>query len=1398
MKKIALLFFCFFTFFISQASNSCSLYTGTELKADLRYIDVSLTSGLNQVFAINGHSFSTDDVGKLIAIRKGHHNPYNGVDVPFTTPGRIVTITAGITSVATDGSYATINFTPNQTVSNTKAYVYTNNFELLQTLMHSGATTIDLPQDGIIGVNPFYNAVGPVANTAIKALMFPQTNALSIQNTGNARIKLCAETIDWDIEFALFGTAVSNHDITVNISCIPPDEATTCWGGRCSFFSTKLISDDIGTGSSLRTIRLLNTIANATDLNSNTDSFWNFYFDGLNGGLEDNVNFQEIIIENSDEAAEIRTRNGGIYQFGGGSQMHITNLKVNYSGHYLGENGRDFIANEGLNEIDYIYNETFGGQWQFENFEIDNGILKPIANTDFSWYDYVAPSRTMGVSIDGVTFYQFDLDDPLRPGITDILNGHELDISNASLPNGVYTITIQFHNDFDDLVLPIPRPHDDPPFDPYVRTYGHPNYVHPDVAFRLDNVTSEFGHWRYYATGDQYDGIDASIVPVFSEIYNSNIQGTGLQFQNFGDGSDNREIANVTRGTLKIFNSDVKARLIFGSLELTDTEIDGDFIYVNSLVSHGGNRLEFQTVDVYHSNFISVNDFYDGYLVRFLKEDVLVKLDSTTFGTNYGQEHLFPYVPNGTLQYINNLDPNNRLPRYDNSITSIYANEFTEESTVIFENCEFEHVDGNSFFYNSFNNGVLRNGAKIEFRNFKFRNATGFGKLIRPYFAPDHKNNGMADIPIGDELLTYKLNKTSDLPYCLDGSDLNAIGARISFSNKHTLANKFVSIIVPTFTTNDFGQFFFTTDWANGAYVNDEFTLRITDDFVRFNPYYTSGNTNNKRGNTSLSNLVLNTSGKRQNGEIIRFKVDSKQNRVIEIVATLDGNPINKYYIDSDPTGTLGLDGEILYLEGDDSVFWTHQVLHNNITGNTYSVNPQIVDGHTEIDTDIYFSIKQELRSQAPWEDFEFKLKDTHGNEFTFINSSADFFRPTAITGASTDVHPEYLKHFWAFESRSPEHGSILCYIENRTGRIIFKDVLPFNLAAVNALTINNGWEVTEHLWIPGPNNPRDCSVDIYGNFDTSDTDFADGNPCTALPFGHFNPAWNTPFPWKATEYYAAYHTLLTENFWGINGCSEIVNQGTGTNVWMLGSSNPIDTSPAGNESVIAFWVKRKHYESVYNGVFTDLNDLEIGKQYRLSFYDSPVSTPGGRQTPNLYYKTKVKVEDASGEQEWDGPNAHYYNFNSTAPNIWYEREMIFTATSESMKLTLEFPLYPDPNNIVNDGYVAIDEIKVTCLDNMAGRQPVVSIDRETIENSISDEIKLYPNPTKGWLTVDLSNTKEVIDLVTVYNLQGAKVKSEKPTSSNTIDISDLQSGMYFVKIETSTGKSNTQKIIKL
>ncbi|GGG36823.1 hypothetical protein GCM10011344_42070 [Dokdonia pacifica] len=1371
MNKIILFILCVFSISTQATSRNTLSSSFTGIVADLRYMDVSVTPGSNQINATNGHLFTAADIGKLIAIKKGHHNPSTTAEIPFTTPGRIVTVTAQIISVSTDGTSASINgIAPNQDID-TRAYVYTNNYDALQTLITNGGD-ITLNQNGIIGVNPFYH--DDYTEVTNKGLLFPDNQSVTIRNTNNARIKLCSETIDWEYTFALFASQVSNHDIKVEVSCIPPDEATTRWGGQCSFFTTTLLSGN-GAGNSVRTIELKNTTPLAGDIDTGTDPFWNFYFNGLLGGIEGTSNYQEIFILNDDPNAEIRTKNGGIYQFGGGSQITITNLKVNYSGHYVGENGRSFTSES-------IYTEADGGRWQFDNFKIEAGVLKPNhPSTDFSWYDYVAPSRTMGVSIDGTTFYQFNLDPAT---MATILNGHDLDISNTPLANTANaTITIQFHDDDPNLNLSSNQ----------VKTFGHPNYVHPDVAFRITNITSEYGHWRYYATGNQYlidannpslGEVDSTITPAFSEIYNSNIQGTGLQFQNFGSSNNNQEVANATRGTLKIVNSDVKARLIFGALELTDTEIDGEYIYVNSLVSHGGNRLEFQVVDVFNSDFISTNDHYDGNLIRFLKDDVLVQFNNTTFGTNYGGEHLFPYVPNGTLHYLNNAENTNRLPRFDNSINETYSNEFTEESTVIFEDCEFAHVDGTSLFSRSFNNGVLRDGAKVEFRNFKFRNAIGLGKLIRPYFAPDHKNNGMADIPTGDELAVYKLNKTGGLPYAFDGSDINAIGARVSFSNQHTLANKVASIIVPTFTINDFGHLFYTTDWANGAYVDGEFTIRVTDDLVRFNPYYTNGNTNNKRSNTTLSNLVLNTSGKRKNGEVISFKVDPKQNRVIEINATLDGNPIDKYYVDADPTGTPGLDGEIVYLEGDDTTFWTHEVSHNNISGTSYSVSPELVDGHTELETNIYFSIKQELRSETPWEDFEFTLTDDTGTIHTFVNSSTSFFRTT--TGLSTDVHPEYIKHFWTFESQD-ETNHILCYIENRTGRIIFEQELPFDLAASQALTITKGWEVISQEWIPSITT-SECQVDVYGNFDSADVTYADGDLCTAFPFGHFNPAWNTPFPWKATIYYAAYHVLLTEDFYDNYNCDILVNQGTNTNLWM--KPHRIKTPPSGHESVMAYWNNSKHTDTNLSGVYTQIENLEPNTTYQIEFYDLPLRTHApGRQTANLYYKTKVSFDG----QEWDGPDTYYTNED----NYWHQRTMTFTTgpTTTATTLTLQFPLYPDLNNPVNDGYIAIDDIKITCVDTANVGENDTNIPSR-YENTDENQVYIYPNPTKENLFIELLDQKQEIKTIEIFNTHGHLVWKDEG-NLNTITISKLKKGIYFIKILTSDNTYITEKIIK-
>lgn len=69
--------------------------------------------------------------------------------------------------------------------------------------------------------------------------------------------------------------------------------------------------------------------------------------------------------------------------------------------------------------------------------------------------------------------------------------------------------------------------------------------------------------------------------------------------------------------------------------------------------------------------------------------------------------------------------------------------------------------------------------------------------------------------------------------------------------------------------------------------------------------------------------------------------------------------------------------------------------------------------------------------------------------------------------------------------------------------------------------------------------------------------------------------------------------------------------------------------------------------------------------------------------------------------------------------------------------------------------------------------------------------ISIYPNPTSNHFEIE---TTQTLDKVEVYSLQGQLVKSF--ASQNRYDISDLSSGMYFVKVEAN-GNSISKRIIK-
>lgn len=87
-----------------------------------------------------------------------------------------------------------------------------------------------------------------------------------------------------------------------------------------------------------------------------------------------------------------------------------------------------------------------------------------------------------------------------------------------------------------------------------------------------------------------------------------------------------------------------------------------------------------------------------------------------------------------------------------------------------------------------------------------------------------------------------------------------------------------------------------------------------------------------------------------------------------------------------------------------------------------------------------------------------------------------------------------------------------------------------------------------------------------------------------------------------------------------------------------------------------------------------------------------------------------------------------------------------------------------------------------------------VSIDRAA---QLAEDLKLYPNPTTGNLTIDLSNINESAR-ISVRNTLGQTIAEYNVSAAQKLDI-ELQGpkGMYVVELTTATGKTQMMKVLK-
>lgn len=136
-----------------------------------------------------------------------------------------------------------------------------------------------------------------------------------------------------------------------------------------------------------------------------------------------------------------------------------------------------------------------------------------------------------------------------------------------------------------------------------------------------------------------------------------------------------------------------------------------------------------------------------------------------------------------------------------------------------------------------------------------------------------------------------------------------------------------------------------------------------------------------------------------------------------------------------------------------------------------------------------------------------------------------------------------------------------------------------------------------------------------------------------------------------------------------------------------------------------------------------------------------------------------------------------------TTNNLWVSdgtavgTQPITTATSAGA-LTKDLFLFN------NELYFNYRESGLVANSLHAYKDPTLSVNDFDLSES---QVSLFPNPTNNYFEIE---SKETLTKVEIYSIQGQIMKNF--TTQNQYDISDLSSGVYFVKI-----KSNNNEIIK-
>ncbi len=210
-----------------------------------------------------------------------------------------------------------------------------------------------------------------------------------------------------------------------------------------------------------------------------------------------------------------------------------------------------------------------------------------------------------------------------------------------------------------------------------------------------------------------------------------------------------------------------------------------------------------------------------------------------------------------------------------------------------------------------------------------------------------------------------------------------------------------------------------------------------------------------------------------------------------------------------------------------------------------------------------------------------------------------------------------------------------------------------------------------------------------------------------------------------------------------------------------------------------------QHYEFSYNMGSTfveDMNDLEV------AVWVQDIVTSDVFNSSFLYEYTEhtypaqnltMTENDDNITIAWEAPEKG----EPTAYNLYFNNELVLNNTKEmSFNTTTTEDFYMAEVVALYDDKTSVGIIKTSATEEEI-------IDTTNVISNYENRFNIYPNPVKDELTITTEVRVEEIAIYDVYGRQAMCQQVNKSTSQQVVNVTGLNSGIYFVRITTEDGE---------